>query len=40
MGGAFSAWVFRRWEPLLILIGVATVIGVALWRIQETFSKK
>jgi len=39
-GAAFSAWVCRRWEPVLILIGVATVIALGLWWIQKAFSKK
>jgi hypothetical protein len=37
---AFSAWMYRRWEPLVILIGAATVIGLGLWGIQKAFSKK
>ncbi len=39
-GVAFSSWVYRRWEPLVILIGAATVIGLGLWGIQKAFSKK
>lgn len=37
---AFSAWMYRRWEPVAVLIGVSTVIGLVRWGIEKAFSKK
>ncbi len=37
---AFSAWMYRRWEPVAVLIGVSTVMALGLWGIEKAFSKK
>ncbi len=37
---AFSAWIYRRWEAVVIIVGGATAIGLGLWAIERALSKK
>lgn len=37
---AFSAWIYRRWEAVLVLIGVTTVFGTGLWALEKALAKK
>ncbi len=35
---AFSAWIYRKWEPWVISIGIVTLTGLAIWWLQRRFS--
>lgn len=37
---AFSAWIYRRWEAISLLVGVTAAIGLAFCRIEKIVAKK